>query len=225
MAAPSPPAGPARVTSAPTPPIAAAGGPPAPPAELAQAEGAGQAVVVSAAKYGATGATFNAYQMTPAGWQKVFGPWAAYIGRRGFAPPGSKREGDGRTPSGTFGFDFFFGVKPDPGVKFPYRQTGRSIVWSDDPSSPLYNQWVDTAAQDPGANPEPMYVSPAYSYGAVIDYNNERVPGQGSAIFLHVSMGRPTSGCVSLPAGQLLQVLRWLDPALRPRIIMGVASG
>ena len=36
--------------------------------------------------------------------------------RNGMAPPGAKREGDGRTPSGTFGFGFFFGVDPDPGA-------------------------------------------------------------------------------------------------------------
>ena len=46
----------------------------------------------------------------------------------GFAPPGQKHEGDGRTPSGSFGFDFFFGVLGDPGVQFPFRPvTGRNI--------------------------------------------------------------------------------------------------
>ena len=64
------------------------------------------------------------------------------MGRAGFAPPGEKREGDGRTPSGTYGFEFLFGVEPDPGVALPYRRvTGPSIVWDDDPSSPSYNLW------------------------------------------------------------------------------------
>ncbi len=69
-----------------------------------------------------------------------------------------------------------------------------------------------------------MYVSPAYDHGAVIAYNTTRTPGLGSAIFLHVSNGGPTAGCVSLPAGQLLDVLRWLDPAHGPRIVIGVAG-
>jgi len=155
----------------------------------------------------------------------VFGPWQADVGYAGFAPPGQKHEGDGRTPSGSFGFDFFFGVLANPGVQFPFRPvTGPDIVWDDDPSSPLYNQWVDTNVSNAGAAPEPMDVS-AYDYGAVIAYNmSPTVPGAGSAIFLHVSDGTPTVGCVSLPTSELLAILRWLSPAAQPRIIMGTAA-
>ena len=117
-------------------------------------------------------ATLTAYQHDATGWHQVFGPWQADVGYAGFAPPGQKREGDGRTPSGSFGFDFFFGVLGNPGVQFPFRPvTGPNIVWDDDPSSPLYNQWVDTDTADAGAAPEPMDQTPAYDYGAVIAYN------------------------------------------------------
>jgi len=34
-------------------------------------------------------------------WKWVSGPVEAVIGKKGFAPPGEKREGDGKTPSGT----------------------------------------------------------------------------------------------------------------------------
>jgi L,D-peptidoglycan transpeptidase YkuD (ErfK/YbiS/YcfS/YnhG family) len=43
------------------------------------------------------------------------------------------------------------------------------------------------------------------------------VPGRGSAIFLHVAAGS-TAGCVSLPEGRLVRLLRWLRPAAHPRI-------
>jgi L,D-peptidoglycan transpeptidase YkuD (ErfK/YbiS/YcfS/YnhG family) len=56
----------------------------------------------------------------------------------------------------------------------------------------------------------------------VIANNDARTPGAGSAIFLHVSTGGPTAGCISLPVGELLQVLRWLDPAQHPTIKMAV---
>jgi len=192
---------------------------------LARAGSAGQVVVVTAPRYGATTATLTAYQREGAGWQKAFGPWTAHVGTRGVAPPGEKREGDGRTPSGTYGFDFFFGVAADPGVRFPHRRvTSRSIVWDDDPGSPRYNTWVDLSMEEAGDEPEPMYVSPAYDHGAVIAYNTARTPGLGSAIFLHVSTGGATAGCVSLPAGQLVEVLRWLDPGQSPRIVIGVAG-
>jgi L,D-peptidoglycan transpeptidase YkuD (ErfK/YbiS/YcfS/YnhG family) len=180
---------------------------------------------VTAPRYGATTATLTAYERTGEGWRRAFGPWTSNVGTKGIAPPGEKREGDGRTPSGVYGFDFFFGVAADPGVKFPYRRiTSRSIVWDDDPASPLYNTWVDLDRQQAGADPEPMYTTPAYDHGAVIAYNAARTPGLGSAIFLHVSTGGPTAGCVSLPAPQLIEVLRWLDPTHDPRIVIGAAG-
>ena len=83
---------------------------------------------------------------------------------------------------------------------------------------------AERTTDDAGANPEPMYNQPAYSYGAVIAYNNSRVAGLGSAIFLHVSTGGATAGCVSIPTAELLPVLRWLDPSRQPRIVMGRQS-
>ncbi|HEX2822229.1 MAG TPA: L,D-transpeptidase family protein [Streptosporangiaceae bacterium] len=178
---------------------------------------------MTAASYGATQAELTAYRRVGGQWHRVFGPWVAWIGRNGMAPPGAKREGDGRTPSGTFGFGFFFGVDPDPGVRFPYRRADAFDVWDDDPSSPLYNEWVDDRYANPGADPEPMEVS-AYDYGAVIAYNTARTPGLGSAIFLHINIGMPTAGCVTLPVGELLEILRWLNPAASPRIAMSVRA-
>ena len=183
----------------------------------------GQLVTVVAASYGATRAELTAYRRAGRRWRRVFGPWVVWIGRNGMARPGAKREGDGRTPSGTFGFGFFFGVDPDPGVHFPYRRVHPYDVWDDDSSSPLYNQWVDDGHADPGAGPEPMDVS-AYDFGAVIGYNTARTPGLGSAIFLHINIGTPTAGCVTLPEGELVEILRWLNPAASPRITMGVGT-
>jgi L,D-peptidoglycan transpeptidase YkuD (ErfK/YbiS/YcfS/YnhG family) len=219
-----PPATPSTTaTLAPAPPPPATTVPADPlPSQLDQLGAASQAVVVTVASYGATTASLTAYERSGGTWRVAYGPWDAHVGYNGVAPPGEKREGDGRTPSGTYGFDFFFGVDPDPGVQFAYRRvTGTSIVWDDDPSSPLYNEWVDRTQQDPGADPEAMYQPTAYEYGAVIAYNSARTPALGSAIFLHASTGGPTAGCVSLPVSELLSVLRWLDPARQPRIVIG----
>ncbi len=186
---------------------------------------AGQVISVTNDGYGSTYATLQAFTRTASGWQLSFGPWQARIGYNGFAPAGDKREGDGRTPTGSYGLQFMFGVEPDPGVRFSYRRvTGSYVVWDDDPSSVSYNLWVDTRTQNPGRDPEPMYRLPAYAYGAVIAYNTRRTPGLGSAIFLHVTHSGPTAGCVSVPQADLLPLLRWLDPARSPRIIMGPTS-
>jgi L,D-peptidoglycan transpeptidase YkuD (ErfK/YbiS/YcfS/YnhG family) len=219
---PADPAGAATRTDRP----AAATKPPAtkPPAtkpavrKLINQSAVGQLITVTATSRTVTYATFRAYQVTGTRRTEVFGPWTARVGYNGIAALGRKREGDGRTPSGTYRFSFFFGVDPSPGVAFPYRHAYTYDYWDDDPVSPRYNEWVDARTASPGRNPEPMHNVPAYDYAAVIAYNTARTPGLGSAIFLHVGTGTATAGCVSLPVTELLKVLRWLNPADSPKI-------
>jgi L,D-peptidoglycan transpeptidase YkuD (ErfK/YbiS/YcfS/YnhG family) len=210
-------AGPA---TSPVPRTVSTGPAPAGPGRAAR-PAARQLITVTAASYGDTYAVLSAYRRTSHGWQRVFGPWTARIGRNGFAPGGQKREGDGRTPSGSFIIPFFFGAGPNPGFRFRYRQIRPYDYWDDDPASPLYNEWVDSRRASPGGSPEPMDVS-AYDDGLVIGYNLARTPGLGSAIFLHLNIGIATAGCVTLPPEELLPLLHWLDPARSPRIRMGV---
>lgn len=175
--------------------------------------------------YGETSATLRAFAKRDGKWRQVFGPWFANIGYNGFAPPGAKREGDGRTPSGSYGFSFFFGVDRKPsGIHYPWRHAYSYDYWDDDPTSPRYNEWVDTRRHSAGRDPEPMVDLPSYEDAAVIAYNVDRVPGRGSAIFLHVTHHDATTGCVSVARPRLLALLRWLEPADHPRIVMGTAA-
>jgi L,D-peptidoglycan transpeptidase YkuD (ErfK/YbiS/YcfS/YnhG family) len=183
-----------------------------------------QVIAVTSSGYGTSYATVRAWRHRSDGWHKVFGPWPARIGYKGFARRGDKREGDGRTPTGSFHFQFMFGVQSDPGVRFHFRRALRSSYWDDDSSSANYNRWVDGRRDATGRDPEPMHVSPTYNYGVVIGYNRSRTPGRGSAIFLHVSHVGATTGCVSIPQSRVVKVLRWLRPGLHPRIIMGTRS-
>ncbi len=184
----------------------------------ARATAVGQLITVVAATHSTTYATLTAYRIAGGRRFRVFGPWTARVGYNGVAAAGKKREGDGRTPSGTYGFSFFFGVLPDAGFRFGYRHAYRYDYWDDDPASALYNEWVDARKHDPGARPEPMHQVPAYDYSAVITYNAARTPGLGSAIFLHAGTGTATAGCVSLPVARLLDIMRWLRPGEHPRI-------
>ncbi len=188
--------------------------------EAAAVPAAGQLIVVTAASYTATYATLRVYRVSGGRRVRVAGPWTARVGYNGVAPPGRKREGDGRTPSGTYGFSFFFGVQPNLGFSFPFRHAYTYDVWDDDPASVIGVEWVDRRVRDPGANPEPMHNVPAYDYAAVIAYNTARVPGLGSAVFLHVGTGGATGGCVSLPRAELIRILRWLRPREHPQIII-----
>ena len=183
-----------------------------------------QIVAVTSSGYGTSYAMLRAWRHTSTGWHKVFGPWPARIGYNGFAPHGDKREGDGRTPTGSFHFQFMFGVYGDPGVHFHFRRALRTSYWDDDSSSVNYNRWVDSRRDSIGRNPEPMHVSPTYNYGVVIGYNRSRTPGRGSAIFLHVSHTGATTGCVSIAQSRVVKLLRWLRPGRHPRIIMGTRS-
>ena len=217
------PTGPRAAAASGSPTTLAAAGRSASPVDRLFGVGdAQQVIAVIADAPGDTTATLTAYERTATGWTEAFGPWTANLGAGGFAPPGEKREGDLRTPTGAFDLGFAFGVLPDPGVKGEYRRiTSGSIVWDDDPASSRYNEWVDTSRQSAGIDPEPMYNQPVYNYGVVIAYNPERTPGLGSAIFLHVTKGGPTAGCVAIPQDDLVTLLRWLDPDRRPRIVMG----
>jgi L,D-peptidoglycan transpeptidase YkuD (ErfK/YbiS/YcfS/YnhG family) len=189
----------------------------------------GQVITVTTAGYGTDVATVTAYQRDGGRFVRVFGPWTGFVGFNGLAPPGQKREGDGRTPSGTYGFlPFFFGLDPAPaGIRYEYRAVTAQDYWDDDPTTPDYNQWVVGAAAA-GASPEHLADHvPQYDEAAVIAYNTSPVvasPQMGSAIFLHVSGGGGTAGCVSIPQGDLVAVLQWLDPASAPQIVMGTAS-
>lgn len=221
-AAPPPhPATVVRRTTAAAPATHAAA--PAYPATLARVPAsAAQAVTVTASGYGARTARLEAWTHAATGWVRTFGPWTANLGYTGLARPGAKHEGDGHTPSGVYGFSYLFGIEPNPGVHYSYRQvTGSYDVWDDDPASPRYNEWVDTRTADAGASPEPMDNAPSYRYGAVIGYNTARTPGLGSAIFLHVTKGGSTAGCVAIPEGDLVPLLRWLQPGTRISIGTG----
>ena len=177
-----------------------------------------QLITVRAASDSTTYAVLRAYRVSGRRQVLVFGPWTARVGYNGIAPPGKKREGDGRTPSGTYGFSFFFGVEPGRGFSFPFRHAYTYDFWDDDPASARYNEWVNGRKGNAGLDPEPMHQVPAYDYAAVIAYNAARVPGLGSAIFLHVGTGTATAGCVSLPRARLIKVLRWMMPRAHPLI-------
>jgi L,D-peptidoglycan transpeptidase YkuD (ErfK/YbiS/YcfS/YnhG family) len=139
-------------------------------------------------------------------------------------------EGDGTTPEGAYGIgQVMYGVDPDPGVHYAYHQLVCGDWWNEDPSSPAYNRFVHVPCGEVphfGGDSEALWQSPgAYAYFALIDYNTDpAVPGAGSAIFLHVSTGGPTDGCVSLPEPELLRTLRWLYPGRSPRIAIGTTA-
>lgn len=141
-------------------------------------------------------------------YHRVLGPYAGRVGYNGVAKPGRKREGDGHTPAGVFRLRGGFGTAADPGLRLGWRVVDGRDVWVDDPQSALYNTHRRLPARGRWRSAERLRV-PAYRFAQVIGYNEARRPGRGSAIFLHVSTGGATAGCVSLPVPALRTVLRW----------------
>jgi len=157
-------------------------------------------------------------------WQSPFAPIEGVIGRNGFAPPGEKREGDGRTPSGIFPLGTVFGYEPSFPTRMPYRQAADDDLWVDDVHADDYNRWVKRGTTNASSFERMRRDDGLYKYGIVVEYNtNPVIKGFGSAIFFHLwkGTGQPTEGCLALSEEDLTRVIRWLDPAARPLVFMG----
>ncbi|TSD93440.1 L,D-transpeptidase family protein [Skermania sp. ID1734] len=192
-------------------------GVPVPPA------GTNQVVTVLVPNAASSTATLQTWQRAGSGWQSVLGPLRVRVGTAGV---GETHEGLNRTPSGTFGLPSAFGRLPNPGTRLSYRQVTDADWWVSDTHSPAYNTYQHCV---PGTCPfneqagEDLGTSGAsYDYAVVIGYNTDPVvSGAGSAFFLHVDAGVPSEGCVEVPRGDVVTLLRWLDPAQQPRISIG----
>lgn len=213
------------------------------PSRLASIGDARQVIVVTAAGWRSTTATLRAYERGRTGtWSVVMEATPAYLGYGGLAPEASRRQGTGTTPAGTFSVLRSFGRSADPGTRLPYRQVDRDDAWTYNPRVPAtYNLFQDA---DVSWASYGNYVEMLWSYGrqydyvAVLDYN---LPGgevtrdargvrrtsepantrAGGGIFLHVSKGQPTAGCIAIDRSRMRDLMRWLDPDADPVLVVG----
>ena len=195
---------------------------------LAYTGSAGQLITAEGAGYGATVAAVQLWQRNGGCWVSAGGPWSAHIGQNGFSD--HPIEGDGTSPVGAFGIGpVIYGNAPNPGVRGQYHHLVCGDWWDEDPSSAQYNtfQPVQCGTTPSWANgSEALWTeTKPYPSFAVIDYNTDpAVPYAGSGVFIAADTGTPTDGCVSLGRPQLDQLLRWLNPAASPLVVMGPAS-
>jgi L,D-peptidoglycan transpeptidase YkuD (ErfK/YbiS/YcfS/YnhG family) len=182
----------------------------------------GQLITVIAPTTSSQTATLEFFVRQGGCFRLAAGPYSALVGLNGLST--HHHEGDDTTPIGLFGFQStMYGVLANPGVSFQYHRLVCGDWWDEQSSSPLYNHFVHVPCgtkPDFGGGSEALWQTvPSYDYFAVIAYNRHPiVPGKGSAIFLHVSNGHPTAGCVSIAVADLLRVLRALRPKLDPLI-------
>ncbi len=133
------------------------------------------------------------------------------IGRGGLAATGEKREGDLKTPRGSFALRSCY-YRPDriarPKTLLPLLSLTLEDGWCDDPAHPMYNKPVKLPF---AARHEKLWREDAvYDLIVPLGYNDDPVvAGAGSAIFMHVMRedGVGTEGCVALAKADLLEVL------------------
>lgn len=127
-----------------------------------------------------------------------------------------KKEGDMKTPQGVYSFTMAFGIKDDPGSILPYHKVKDGDQYVDDGASRYYNRMVNEyeVAKDWNSSENLIRQAPHYNYALVLNYNENCVPGRGSAIFLHCpksSNNTGTSGCISIPEERMIKVLKKVD--------------
>lgn len=146
------------------------------------------------------------------GWRPVTDRWPAHNALRGWTY--DHHAADLRSPIGVFTLGDAGGRLPDPGARLPYDES------------------EDFESSGTGFLGEPLEGS--FDYVVAIDYN--RTPGttpldkdrplglgKGGGVWVHVDHEGPTQACVSLAKARMVELLRLLDPAKRPVIVMGDA--
>ena len=181
--------------------------------QLKQAKDADQLFVVAAV--GKTTAYVSMHQKDEDGnWKQIL-TTPGYIGKEGL---NKKKEGDGKTPTGTYHFNYAFGINEDPGcAAFDYHQVTDDDYWSGDQRDGYhYNEMVsikdlpDLKTDDSEHIVDYPY---HYQYCMNISWNEKGRKGKGSAIFLHcLGPQKPyTGGCVALPRDQVIKAMQNVD--------------
>jgi L,D-peptidoglycan transpeptidase YkuD (ErfK/YbiS/YcfS/YnhG family) len=174
-----------------------------------------QAVLVTGTGADAATSTARLYSYDDtAGWLPAGPAWPAHNARDGWTD--DHHAGDLRSPIGVFALTDAGGALPDPGTKLTYDHApvGFSVSGTGFDGESLEGSFDYVIAinynREPGTSPR--------------DWTRPLGESKGGGIWLHVDHGGPTHGCVSLPASVMKTLLRTLDPAQHPVVVMGDAT-
>jgi L,D-peptidoglycan transpeptidase YkuD (ErfK/YbiS/YcfS/YnhG family) len=173
-------------------------------------------------------ATVTAWQLADGRWVEELRTTAARVGANGVVPAAERHQGTNTTPGGTFTLTQAFGIDANPGTRMPYHLVQSDDWWVEDNNSAYYNQMrtsqqggFDTSLPESNVNGSEHLITHTvtYQYAVVIDFNRwPAIRYKGAGIFLHVNGSGSTAGCVSVPLATMVALLRWLNPAMSPRI-------
>lgn len=193
-----------------------------PVSNLKVAKSSEQLIVITTKNTSSYSAVCNVYEKVNGEWKYVWKSLYAVTGLKGVSY--NRHEGDNTTPAGVFTLTQAFGIAGNPGTKMPYRVVQSDDWWAGDSQDPkTYNTWQKAPSTGwRESESEHLIDVPIYKYAMVIDFNTERTPYKGSAIFFHIApySGRGTAGCVGIKENDLVNVLRWINPSKNPKIII-----
>ncbi|ANP51375.1 hypothetical protein AVL59_18710 [Streptomyces griseochromogenes] len=167
-----------------------------------------QAVVVYGERWDSPDSLAVLYQRRSSTWERT-ASWPAHNGRLGWTT--DHHMDDERSPVGVFTLTDAGGTLEDPGSRLEY--------------------WQDDNAYAAMLNPDEAHAHD-FDYVIAIDYNRlksappfdwSRPDGveKGGGIWLHTDHGDGTSACVTVPETGMKILLRVLDPAQHPVVVMG----
>ena len=133
-----------------------------------------------------------------------------------------KKEGDLKTPKGTFSLGPLFYRKDkftNPPTKLSKIPIKKNMGWCDDVNNKFYNKPI---LIDKKIRHEKMYRSDdIYNLVIVINYNTKNIiKNKGSAIFIHLTNNyKKTRGCIALKENDMLVLLKMINKKTKIKII------
>lgn len=151
------------------------------------------------------------YQKRDHKWKRIL-KCRGYVGKKGIY---KKKEGDMKTPTGTYGFSGAFGIKKNPGSKMEYTKVNQYLYWCGDKK--YYNRLVDIREKKHRCKGEHLIsYKPQYNYGLFLNYNPKHKYKKGSAIFLHCKGKKPyTAGCIAVSQSNMKKILKNAEPGTK----------
>ena len=140
------------------------------------------------------------------------------IGKKGLNS--NKKEGDHSTPKGFFNLKKLYFRKDRVGIptcKLNKKVITKNMAWSDDLNHKKYNEEIKTRHKN---LKEHLYRKDhKYDYIISISHNEKKIPGKGSAIFIHLTDNyKPTAGCVALKKKDFEILLKLIDKKTKIKI-------
>ena len=143
-------------------------------------------------------------------WKEIFST-PGFIGKNGLF---KTKEGDGKTPVGSFHFNRAFGIEDDPGCAISYHKVTEDDYWSGDQREDHHYNELVSIKDIPDLNREEsehiIDFTCEYQYCLNISWNEGGKAGKGSAIFLHcLGACKPyTGGCIAIPRDKMVTAMK-----------------